>query len=532
MAEIKDLLQELSSYGLCLLNMMPRGGHFISVQMLTEEDRIQTEVLYVGSVGQIKRLGEHLERGIFLLVANDEALSKEFLEKNTVVLAEMAQNVGILFQACTQWLWNHTRYLEASDHIMRSFIHAQEKGLEGLADEIALLLKNPLVVLDANCKVLAASSSYEVEDDLWRQNLSRGYCTYEQIIELQGLSEGKPGEQTGVPQIVTSSFCTDRMCICPLQTSEEKMGTLIVFEASTPFSKMDRKFLSCAAGLLTVMIHSEYERQRTLNEYAEDNIFIECLSGDLKSYGSFVERVRNTPLYDPACYRVILIDVEHFENFDPRKEILRTYFSQLFRRAWMLWYQGHVVCIADVSDSKDIQTTLAKGDLYFREKRLRLGISDCFENIYYIERYYRQGLTALRLSERLKPGEYLSYYNQYKFYDMLQGIAKQPGAECYLDRHLLDILDYDRKNNTEYYCTMEAYLFSGQNLTRAADILHVHKNTVSYRIGKAKALFSISFENEDEIFCLMYSYKLKRMMELWNDENGRWNQAFPYDMSC
>ncbi len=115
---------------------------------------------------------------------------------------------------------------------------------------------------------------------------------------------------------------------------------------------------------------------------------------------------------------------------------------------------------------------------------------------------------------------------------MLQGIAKQPGAESYLDRHLLDILEYDRENNTEYYGTVETYLFSGQNLTKAAEILHVHKNTVAYRIGKAKVLFSISFENEDEVFCLMYSYKLRRMMELWNDENGRWNQAFPYDMSC
>ncbi|MCI8422279.1 MAG: hypothetical protein HFF50_01930 [Lawsonibacter sp.] len=522
MADVKDLLQELGDYGLCLLNMAPRGGHFIHVCQLTEGERIKADVLYVGSVSQIKRWSEWLERGMFLLVSSDEALPKEFLEENTVLLAEMVQNADILFQACTQWLWNHTKYLEASDYIMDSFLRAQERGLECLADEAALLLRNPLVVLDANCKILAASSSYEVEDELWRQNLFRGYCTYEQIIELQGLTEGGMGQQGDPSQIVSSSFCTDRMCVCPLRTSGERMGTLIVFEASTPFSKLNRKFLSRAASLMTVFIHSEYERQHTLNEYAEDNIFIECLSGDLKSYGSYLERVRNTPLYDPARYRVILIDVEHFENFDPRKEVLRTYFAQLFRRSWMLWYQGNVVCIADVSDSEDIQGTLHKGDHYFREKRLRLGISDCFDNIYYIEQYYRQGVTALRLAERLRPEEYISYYNQYKFYDMLQGIAKQHGAECYLDKRLLDILEYDMKNHTEYYHTIGTYLFTGQNLTKAAKVLHVHKNTVSYRISKAKTLFAFSFDNTEEVFCLMYSYKLKRMIDLWNDENGRW----------
>lgn len=522
MADVKDLLRELADFGLCLLHMTPRGSHFAGVRQLTEGEHIKEDVLYVGSVIQIKQWHESLERGIFLLVSSDGVLPNEFLEKNTVLLAEMVQNVEILFQACSQWLRNHTQYLEASDHITDSFLRAQEGGLECLADEAAFLLRNPLVVLDANCKILAASRSYEVEDNLWRQNLFRGYCTYEQIIELQGLTEGKekPGE---APQIVSSAFCTDRICICPLRTSEERMGTLIVFEASTPFSKLNRKFLIRAASLMTVLIQSEYERQHTLNEYAEDNIFIECLSGDLKSYDSYLERVRNTPLYDPAHYRVILIDVEHFENFDPRKEVLRTFFAQLFCRSWMLWYQGNVVCIADVRDSEDIQGTLEKGDQFFQEKRLRLGISDCFENIYYIERYYRQGMTALRLAERLRPKEYIAYYNQYKFYDMLQSIVKQHGAEYYLDQLLLDILEYDKKNNTEYYHTIGTYLFTGQNLAKAAEDLHVHKNTVSYRLGKAKTLFSLSFENTEEIFCLMYSYKLRRMMELWNDENGRWN---------
>ena len=43
MADIRDLIQELGDYGLSLLNMAPKGGHFISVCQLTEGERIKAD---------------------------------------------------------------------------------------------------------------------------------------------------------------------------------------------------------------------------------------------------------------------------------------------------------------------------------------------------------------------------------------------------------------------------------------------------------------------------------------------------------
>ena len=42
----------------------------------------------------------------------------------------------------------------------------------------------------------------------------------------------------------------------------------------------------------------------------------------------------------------------------------------------------------------------------------------------------------------------------------------------------------DEKNNTELYDTLKMYLLCENNVTMAAEKLHVHRNTLVYRLDK------------------------------------------------
>ena len=535
MAEIIDFILEMREYELELLNSNTNNKCFSQIGLISEvTDDFQKDYLYIGSWSQISQRPVLPQNGMFLLINDTGPVPEPFIKANTVILSRLAPNHDILFFKARQWLNEYSEYLEASNHLLKTYLKHTEDTLKQLINQAAVLLRNPVVILDANCKILASSEAYMVEDVFWLQNMVKGYCAYEQIIELQSFMDSHPKALGGEPFIITSSFSANRLFVSKLQTEEENMGIQIVFETTTPFSKMNRKLFSLIAGLTTVVIHGNYEKNRTLNEYSEDNILIECLSGELKSYAGYQERIRNSPFQEPSLYRVILIEVEHFENFDPRKVILRTYFSGLFRRSWMLWYRGNVVSIVDVKDAVDIQSVLEKGSSFFQEKSLRFGISDVFENIYNIEQYYHQGLSALWLSTRLKPQQMFAYYNDYKFYEMARLVLTQPNPHQYLNQKLIEIWEYDRKYNTEYYHTLREYLFSGQNLSKTAKALHVHKNTVSYRINKAKTLFSIHFDCVEEIFCLMYSFYMKDLMDIQPDEtkDSLHMSHYPFNMLC
>ena len=536
MARIQDILNDINNFGITLVNINDKYTCFSRVEMIGENTSFkQPDCLYVGTVSAVSEKLMPPSGGIYLLIADEAVLSEDFQKRNTIIFCEAVSSPDILYSTCTKWLANYSRYLENSEQIFDILLNTHEDNLYSLLDKSATLIKNPLILLDANCKILAFSQSYEVEDELWKQNIMRGYCTYEQIVELQSISfDSECGINPEKCYVLSSSFYQNRMGLYRLKRNNETMGTLIILEENTPFSKIDRKLAYKIAQTAAAMIYHNYERLRTLNEYSEDNIFIECLSGELKSYGSFLERIRNTPLKDPCKYRVVIVDVERFENFDPRKEVLRSFFNTIFRRAWMLWYRGNVVAIIDTTGISDTEAAFMEKQDFFTERNLRLGISDEFENIYYIYTYYLQGLRALSLAERFGQSQLCHMYNDYKFYDMLQKFVTGNEPKLFIDNKLAEIFYYDNTNNTEYYTTIEKYLFSGQNPSKAADELHVHKNTVSYRINKAKELFGLSFDNVEENFRLMCSYRLRHVANSCSEEDKQLSNAdkFPFDFLC
>lgn len=538
MARISDMINDMSNYGVSFTAINEKFVSFSRVDLISDhmtEIQNSKNTLFVGTVSNVRNNSSIYPGGIYFLISDQPDLPENFKKKNTVVICESIINPEILYEACKKWLSDYEKYLENAEQIFEILLDDSEDNLYHLLDKAATLIKNPMVLLDANCKILAYSHSYDIEDDIWKQNIMRGYCTYEQIMELQALSE-EENFSSACPKskIVTSDFYQNRIYIHKLKREDELMGTLIILEESTPFSKMDKKLSVKIAQTASLMIYHNYERLRTLNEYSEDNIFIECLSGELKSYGSFLERIRNTTFNKPCKYRVAIIDVDKFENFDPRKEILRSFFNSIFHKAWMLWYRGNVVAIIDTKNIEDIGAVFEKNKLFFEEKNLRLGVSDEFENIYHIKTYYLQCRSVLNLSGDFGSEKFYFMYNDFKFYDMLQNVAENFNADQYLDNRLAEIYEYDLNNNTEYYMTIKKYIFSGQNLSRAADELHVHKNTVSYRINRAKEIFSIALDDVEEIFQLMYSYKLKYMIDKCTLENkDKLNKdKYPFDFTC
>lgn len=73
---------------------------------------------------------------------------------------------------------------------------------------------------------------------------------------------------------------------------------------------------------------------------------------------------------------------------------------------------------------------------------------------------------------------------------------------------VLDVLNYDKANNTELFQTLRVYLLNGFSLSVAANILYVHRNTVYKRINTLKEKFSIHFDDQAEILRLIISVSI------------------------
>ena len=59
------------------------------------------------------------------------------------------------------------------------------------------------------------------------------------------------------------------------------------------------------------------------------------------------------------------------------------------------------------------------------------------------------------------------------------------------------LADYDRKNNTEYLSTLEAYLDYGNHLSPAAASMFIDRSTMKYRLQKISDLLDVDIEDAD-----------------------------------
>nr|WP_296072910.1 helix-turn-helix domain-containing protein [uncultured Actinoplanes sp.] len=84
----------------------------------------------------------------------------------------------------------------------------------------------------------------------------------------------------------------------------------------------------------------------------------------------------------------------------------------------------------------------------------------------------------------------------------------------FVDGVLGPVLDYDRKRGTALIKTLEAYFGAGGSLARAADVLHVHVNTVTQRLDRVARLVGDGWQDPDRALDIQLALRLNRLRSL------------------
>lgn len=125
---------------------------------------------------------------------------------------------------------------------------------------------------------------------------------------------------------------------------------------------------------------------------------------------------------------------------------------------------------------------------------LRCSVSMTFDSFEGIAEAYQQCAVAQEMGTMFEPYLSIFRYSRYLFPALIRDA--EPHLE--LGRYVLpiarQIIDYDRTHNTPYAATLYRYIASNKADDVARD-LHVHRNTVVYRLGKIRDLFGIDYED-------------------------------------
>lgn len=162
------------------------------------------------------------------------------------------------------------------------------------------------------------------------------------------------------------------------------------------------------------------------------------------------------------------------------------------------------------SDSNTIEITNK-----LREKlssfNTHYSISKKFSNILDAPNYRFQVEKALELGMLFNPKEMVYYYEDYVIPTIFSYPLKEMNSINYIHPILHKLKEFDKKNNTDYYITLETYMLCIGNSRSVVEKLHIHRNTLLYRLNKISELTNLDFDDENLCFKLMISFQMLKL---------------------
>jgi hypothetical protein len=138
----------------------------------------------------------------------------------------------------------------------------------------------------------------------------------------------------------------------------------------------------------------------------------------------------------------------------------------------------------------------------------KAGISNKMDSFMELRNGYKQADAALQLGRKKNIRQ-----GYYRFADcivdyIMDRAAGELSADNLLHPGVSALLNYDRKNGTEYLKTVRYYANARYNMTIAASQMPVHRLTFLRRLEKIREIAPINFEDPDELLHVQLSLKL------------------------
>ena len=158
----------------------------------------------------------------------------------------------------------------------------------------------------------------------------------------------------------------------------------------------------------------------------------------------------------------------------------------------------------------------------FQEARLRSFLqsnqlvaagSHWFQDIFYTRQHYLQAISLLDYVLRSDIPDHIHYFEEYALRMLINTAETITPKHEFLHPAIVNVIEYDKKHNTEFLTTLKAYVLNLKHINETAASLNIHRNTLFYRVKCIQDIYELDFNCSDTILGLMFSFKVLEEMK-------------------
>lgn len=393
-------------------------------------------------------------------------------------------------------------------------------SLEALADKISEVLRNPVTIEDDNHRLIAYSS-HDTESDAARVATIIGRRVPEKVIRAlwqDGIMEQIIESEDPISiTAITSVGLGNRLAIA-IRRHRAILGYIWVLESDKRLGKEAFPLLKKAAHAATTKLLQLQIKKRKEDKGHED-FFWQLLTGHLTTEATIREKAVLLAIELPSLYRITVMDfAADLQNKQQHIEYMLTT-TQRVRIFFYTIKNNQLIFLTGVKPGQSKDDDFAEFQYMFDQMQQRFGFSptgrgsgSVYSDYMRVESSYREAMTVLYLKQRF-PYELRDIYNysELGYYRLLPAMLAEGSAHRVENLCLQKLQRYDQEHNSDLLHTLEVFLNVDSNVKAAAERLHVHMNTLSYRMKRIEEIGNIDLDNIDQKVTVLLDLKMSKL---------------------
>ncbi|UOQ92168.1 helix-turn-helix domain-containing protein [Halobacillus shinanisalinarum] len=380
---------------------------------------------------------------------------------------------------------------------------------EGLADRIAEIIGCPVTIEDSNHRIVSYSKHEHNVDEARTATIMRRKVP-ERVINglwkhgvMSKLFES--GEPVVVPPIDEIGL-GNRIAVS-VRKNKDMLGFIWAQANDVKITDHHLELIKDAAQLVSHhLLHHQLKKRKS--EENQKEFFWQLLTGTLRHKSEIVRHAKRfrTKITGQLCVAVFEFD-ENMNQSVERHAYYLTETLQQTRIVSRLFDENQLILLVRSSEEEDAARICHSFITDFTQKmRERLQFEDVkgsFGSIYdspeYVSDSYKQALKVLELKNQFpKALNHVFSYQDLGFYQFINELASLRSREQYQNAFLKKLYEYDERNKSELVTTLRVYLSCNSNVHKASEQMHIHTNTLNYRLKRIKEIGSIDLKDPNQ----------------------------------
>lgn len=510
-----------------IFNWVRSGEFLLTTAYFFKDGDIKSQKEFIKEASNKKLAGIGIKVIPYLQSLPDEVL--DYAEKLSFPIVDIHHTVplsDIVISVLKEVFNKQTLLLERIEKVHERFMEAmlEGKSIEEVVEIVSQNVRNPVILhLKIKDKYFQQMDFLDnkTKEEIW-QDVNSFYNAKDGKSITKRLYEDK---------VLINNKYVNRM-VMPIVLKNGVYGHLFAWSTRTPLGGFDLSVMESAASIIALSVLQQLMVMEVEIGHKSE-FFEDLISPDMKKKKKALGRAQFFNLNPTDDYIVEVINFKDEVLKESNKHQLEHLkdnikFSVLAIEDIMGYmnFRGVVstklneIQILLVKDTNadfnkrlnQFNNTLVKVlEDRFKEMDIKIGIGRAYKGLDNVNKSFSDATKAVQTGRKLTKKKVINF-DELGIYKILSHDFLLKELEEFYNSTLKELVNYDRKKSTELVKTLEAYFKYNGNLTRMAEHLFTHYNTILYRINRIQEITGVNLEDPNDRLNMEIALKIKKIL--------------------